>query len=223
LGISRAIHEPDLLHAAPDRVFSNESLLDELFALLFNGLVYPQIWEDPEVDMEALAITPGSHIVALASGGCNILSYLTADPARITAVDLSKAHVALNNLKLTAARQLPTADDFYRFFGAADEAANVDAYWEFIAPRLDAQSRVYWEKRAFGVGRARISLFARNVYRHGVLGRCIGTAHLVARLYGIRPGDVLRARTIEEQRSYFDAVLAPPANAAYCERGMPRP
>jgi S-adenosylmethionine-diacylglycerol 3-amino-3-carboxypropyl transferase len=209
LGISRAIHEPDLLHAAPDRVFSNESLLDELFALLFNGLVYPQIWEDPEIDMEALAITPGSHIVAIASGGCNILSYLTADPARITAVDLSKAHVALNNLKLTAARQLPTADDFYRFFGAADEAANVDAYWEFIAPRLDAQSRAYWEKRAFGVGRPRISLFARNVYRHGVLGRSISMAHMVARLYGIRPGDVLRARTIEEQRSYFDAVLAP--------------
>jgi S-adenosylmethionine-diacylglycerol 3-amino-3-carboxypropyl transferase len=32
---------------------------------------------------------------------------------------------------------------------------------------------------------------------------------MVARLYGIRPGDLLRARSIEEQRSYFDAVLAP--------------
>jgi S-adenosylmethionine-diacylglycerol 3-amino-3-carboxypropyl transferase len=209
LGISRAIDEPGISHEAPDRVFSNESLLDEIFALLFNGLVYPQIWEDPEIDMEALAITPASHIVAIASGGCNILSYLTANPARVTAVDLSKAHVALNNLKLTAARQLPTADDFYRFFGAANAPGNVDAYWQYIAPRLDAPSRAYWEKRAFGLGRPRISLFSRNLYRHGVLGRCIGMAHMVARLYGIRPGDLLRARTIDEQRGYFDAVLAP--------------
>ena len=35
-------------------------------------------------EMEALAIQPGDHIVAIASGGCNILSYLTGDPARIT-------------------------------------------------------------------------------------------------------------------------------------------
>ena len=88
MGISKAVHEADVLHAVPDRVFSNESMLDNLFARLFDGLVYPQIWEDPEVDMEALAIAPTSHIVAIASGGCNILSYLIADPARITAVDL---------------------------------------------------------------------------------------------------------------------------------------
>jgi len=66
LDISRAIDEPGISHEAPDRVFSNESLLDEIFALLFNGLVYPQIWEDPEIDMEALKITPASHIVAIA-------------------------------------------------------------------------------------------------------------------------------------------------------------
>jgi S-adenosylmethionine:diacylglycerol 3-amino-3-carboxypropyl transferase len=104
LDISRAIDEPGISHEAPDRVFSNESLLDEIFALLFNGLVYPQIWEDPEIDMEALEITPASHIVAIASGGCNILSYLTANPARITAVDLSKAHVAPRDYLETALR-----------------------------------------------------------------------------------------------------------------------
>ena len=35
--------------------------------------------------MEALAITPDSHVVTIASGGCNVLSYLTADPAKIPA------------------------------------------------------------------------------------------------------------------------------------------
>jgi S-adenosylmethionine-diacylglycerol 3-amino-3-carboxypropyl transferase len=190
--------------------FSREMLLEHLFAWAFKGLVYPQIWEDPDIDMEALAITPQCHVLAIASGGCNILSYLTADPLRITAVDLNVAHVALNRLKLAAAVHLPSWDTFYRFFGEADEKANVEAYWRFLAPHLDADTRAYWESRgAGGFGRRRISMFARNVYRHGLLGSCIGMGHAVARIYGVDPRDALRARSISEQRSFFDAAFAP--------------
>src|SRR5262245_58540305 len=66
-----------------NRALSRAGMAERLFALLFNGLVYPQIWEDPEVDMQALRIEPGDHLVTIASGGCNALSYLIADPARI--------------------------------------------------------------------------------------------------------------------------------------------
>ena len=86
-----------------NRALSREGLLERLFERLFRGLVYTQIWEDPEIDLEALALAPDCHVVAIASGGCNVLSYLTGDPNRITAVDLSRAHVALNRLKLVAA------------------------------------------------------------------------------------------------------------------------
>src|SRR5687767_5920376 len=37
-------------------VLSRAGLLEHLFAWLFRGLVYPQIWEDPEIDLEALGI-----------------------------------------------------------------------------------------------------------------------------------------------------------------------
>jgi len=33
---------------------SKRGLLESLFAQLFTGFVYPQIWEDPRVDLEAL-------------------------------------------------------------------------------------------------------------------------------------------------------------------------
>ncbi len=192
------------------KVMSREGMLEKLFERLFRGLVYAQIWEDPEIDLEAMALTPDCHIVAIASGGCNILSYLTADPARITAVDLSQAHVALNRLKLTAARKLPSWSDYYRFFGAADSAANPRAYDRQIAPHLDAESRAYWEARSLHRGgQRRISIFAKNAYRHGVLGRFIGAAHVAARAYGVNFNGLLAARTIEEQRRYFDTVLAP--------------
>jgi len=193
-----------------NRILSREGMLEVAFAWLFRGLVYPQIWEDPEIDMEALAITPDCHVVAIASGGCNILSYLIANPARITAVDLSKAHVALNRLKLAAARFLPGREAFYRFFGAADEPANIAAYWRFLVPRLDPETRGYWERRRLlGMGRRRISLFSRNVYRYGLLGHCIGFGHAVARAYGVDPSDVLRSRTLAEQRTFFETTLSP--------------
>jgi S-adenosylmethionine-diacylglycerol 3-amino-3-carboxypropyl transferase len=193
-----------------NRAFSREGLLERLFERLFRGLVYTQIWEDPEIDLEALTLGPDCHVVAIASGGCNVLSYLTGDPARITAVDLSRAHVALNRLKLVAAARLPSWRTFYRFFGAADDPANVAAYRQLIAPCLDPQSRAYWEGRSLQqFGRRRISIFARNAYRHGVLGRFIGLAHAAARLYGVDLRDLLSARSLEDQRRFFETMLAP--------------
>jgi S-adenosylmethionine-diacylglycerol 3-amino-3-carboxypropyl transferase len=191
-----------------NRTLSVQGMLEYLFTLAFKGLVYPQIWEDPAVDMEALAITPDSRVVTIASGGCNVLSYLIADPAHITAVDLSLAHVALNRLKLAAVRWLPSWQAFYRFFGEADTEANVAAYWRFLEPHLDAQTKAYWEGRNLW-GRRRISNFSRNIYHCGLLGHFIGLGHLVARLHGVDLRQILRARSLAEQRAFFETSLAP--------------
>ncbi len=189
---------------------SLEGLLEHLFAFAFKGLVYPQIWEDPEIDMEALEITPRCNVVAIASGGCNILSYLTADPARITALDLNVAHIALNRLKISAARSLPSWDEFFRFFGAADDERNIELYRQFIRPRLDPATRDYWDQRRYGgLGGARISMFATNIYRYGLLGRCIGLGHVVLRAYGIDPQEFLKTRSLHQQRRFFETRLAP--------------
>jgi S-adenosylmethionine-diacylglycerol 3-amino-3-carboxypropyl transferase len=139
-----------------------------------------------------------------------VLSYLIASPRAITAVDLNTAHVALNRLKLAAARHLPDWTTFYRFCGKADDPVNVEAYWQHLSPRLDADSRAYWEGRGvFGFGARRISMFKDNLYRHGLLGRFIGAGHAVARLYGVDLSDVLRARSLEEQRDFFTTSIAP--------------
>ena len=198
--ISKAVHRD---HAQP-----KARLLDKAFAMAFRGLVYPQIWEDPVVDMQALEIQPDSRIVTIASGGCNVLSYLTANPAQITAVDLNTAHVALNRLKLASVRHLPDYAHFRRFFAEADCAENVTAYHHHVAPHLDEASRRYWEGRDL-IGRRRIGGFSRGIYRYGLLGGFIGAAHLLARLYRIDLKAILAARTMEEQRLVFEEKLAP--------------
>jgi S-adenosylmethionine-diacylglycerol 3-amino-3-carboxypropyl transferase len=183
-------------------------MLERLFTLAFRGLVYPQIWEDPVVDMAALDIGADDRIIAIASGGCNVLSYLTADPSEIVAVDLNGAHVALGRLKICALQNLPDHASFRRFFGEANAHANIAAFDTLLRKRLDPVSRAWWERRD-ALGRRRISLFARGFYRYGLLGRFLGAAHAIARLHGLDASAVLKARSFAEQRELYARHLEP--------------
>lgn len=89
--LARALHRNPTL--------STNGMQERLFSFLFSGLVYPQIWEDPVVDMDALAIRREDHVVAIASGGCNVMSYICAQPARVTAVDLDPPPLNWSTLK----------------------------------------------------------------------------------------------------------------------------
>ncbi len=102
--------------------------------------------------------------------------YLAADPAHIVAVDLNPNHVALSQLKLTALERLPSYEQFFRFFGRADDKANRALFDQVLSRHLDGVTRAYWdETRAFR-GR-RIDMFTDDLYRHGLLGRFIGVLH----------------------------------------------
>jgi S-adenosylmethionine-diacylglycerol 3-amino-3-carboxypropyl transferase len=182
--------------------------LERAFTLAFRNLVYAQIWEDPVIDLEAMELTGDSRIATIASGGCNIMSYLTAKPRRIHAVDLNTAHVALNRLKYAAAAQLEDYDDFARFFVGSVDPRNADIYDAKLAPVLDARTRAYWEGRD-SFGRRRISVFARNIYQTGLLGRFIGMAHRIAKAYGVDPADITKCKTRDEQIAFFESRLAP--------------
>ncbi|SDA80386.1 DUF3419 family protein [Sinorhizobium sp. NFACC03] len=190
------------------KTFSLAGLSERLFGLLFSGLVYPQIWEDPIVDMEAMQLGPEHRIVTIGSGGCNMLTYLSAGPREIDVVDLNPHHIALNRLKLAAFRHLPSHKDVTRFLATQGTAANVQAFDLFIAPKLDTATRSYWNGRDL-TGRRRIGVFGRNIYRTGLLGRFIAASHLLARLHGVNPEEFVQAGSMREQRQFFDERLAP--------------
>ena len=198
--LDEAVHHNPLLSTA--------GFLERTFTFAFRQMVYPQIWEDPRADLEALELTPTSRIVTIASGGCNVLSYLTANPARVYAVDLNRTHIALNRLKLAAAVHLPNYATFLRFFGDAADRRNASLYSDLVAQHLDAESRTYWEGRDY-TGRRRISRFGRNFYRYGLLGRFIGAGHLAAKALGVDPGRIARATCYAEQRHIFATELGP--------------
>jgi S-adenosylmethionine-diacylglycerol 3-amino-3-carboxypropyl transferase len=196
--LEAAVHQHPRLHPV--------GMQERLFARLFEGLVYAQIWEDPVADMAALALKPGADMICIASGGCNAMSYLTADPASVTAVDLSPAHVALLRLKVAAAQCLDQPE-FHDFLARADQPGNPALFDQRIARHLDPETRAFWSARH--LGRRRIAMFARGFYRQGVLGRFIGAVHLMARVARIDFAPLLVAQTLEQQREFHAKRIDP--------------
>src|SRR6266481_36111 len=192
-----------------------ETVWDRIFAFWFRRLVYTQIWEDPEADLAALQLPLGSTIVTISSGGCNALSYLTAQPAQVYAVDLNEAHLSLLKLKLAGIRAFSGYSEFWQFFGEGASPSNARLYSDRLWPLLDQQARAYWDKRNI-IGRPRHAYFTDGFYRHGMLGRFIGLAHLVARFAGIDLAALLtgnvdapeRIEALDRLRSLFRSRLA---------------
>ena len=119
--------------------------LERLFTLMFEGFVYNQIWEDPNVDLDALALQLHHRLITIASGGCNVLNYLVANPRAIIAIDLNRNHVTLTKLKLAALENLPDYESFFRFFGVVKDKLNHEAFDDILSARLDEETQKYWE------------------------------------------------------------------------------
>lgn len=171
LALKRAVHRSPFASAS--------GLLERLFTLWFARLVYTQIWEDPRVDREALALTPESRVVAIASAGCNALAYLADDPATIDVVDLNPAHLALTRLKIAAMRHLPDHESVIRFLGAADEVDNETLYFRHLSPQLDEATRSFGRVAVFSPARGSRSSPAActgTAPPGASSARCIGSA-----------------------------------------------
>ena len=149
-------------------------------------------------------------MVTIASGGCNVLSYLTADPA---ADHRRRPQPRACGADQAEARRGAPAADLRRLLPLLRRGRREGQRRRL--PALPPRSRStprrarYWEGRGL-LGRRRITLFARDLYRHGLLGHFIGAAHLVARLYGADPRKMIAATTLAEQR----ALLRDGARAA---------
>lgn len=181
-------------------------LWDRLFMKAFEGLVYPQIWEDPESDMRALNLNKKSRIVCIASGGCNIMTYLTKQPEKIDGVDLNRHHIALNKLKHAAAKHLPDYETFFNMFGRANMKSNVENYDQYIAPNLQIDTRSYWSGRKFS-GVRRIKGFQKGFYRFGLLGTLIGFVHRFSNAFGKSPKKAFLAILDTEDQTERQAIF----------------
>jgi len=196
-----------------ESISTKRGLLQKLFAFWFDAFVYNQIWEDPRADLEALRLDENSRVLTISSGGCNALNYLLAGPQSVTAVDLNRHHVYLLNLKLAALQNLPTYENFFDFFGFGGTAEAEDLYKRWIAPRLDPDTRTFWESNSVIGGLIhgnRISFFRNGgLYDHSRNGFFLKFFHRYARVLGCKPARILDAETAGEQAAIFKDQIDP--------------
>ncbi|MEZ5537394.1 MAG: DUF3419 family protein [Thiolinea sp.] len=191
-----------------DSAASLQGIQQKMFRIWFNSFIYNQIWEDPAVDLQALQLQPDSQVLTIASGGCNILNYLTGSPARIVALDLNPYHLSLTGLKINALRWLPDHQAFYDFFGHADKPENIERYEQYIRLHLSDSEKAFWSGRSLN-GRRRISMFSDGLYRRTRFGYFMRFLHWLAARNGCEPQRLLAAQTPEEQREVFEKHIRP--------------
>lgn len=203
------------LHSAvqSEKLSSRKGLLQKLFALWFDAFVYNQIWEDPRVDIEALKIDGEARILTISSGGCNAMNYLVQVPEAVTAVDLNRHHIYLLNLKIAALEHLPSYEKFFCFFGVGKGENTHTDYLRYIRPHLDRETRDFWESNTLGGGYLygdRISFFTNGgLYEHSRNGYFLRFFHRLARLFGCRPDEVLKAGSPADQIRLYDRFVDP--------------
>src|SRR5688572_22791733 len=177
-----------------EHVATKQGFLQKLFAVWFDAFVYNQIWEDPRVDLQALKLDADSRVLTISSGGCNALNYLLAGPQAVTAVDLNRHHIYLLNLKIAAAKYLPSYEDFFAFFGEGKGANTGSQYLRYIARHLDKDTRNFWESNTLGGSLLygdRIGFFQNaGLYEHSRNGYFLRFFHKFSRLFGCRPEEL---------------------------------
>jgi S-adenosylmethionine-diacylglycerol 3-amino-3-carboxypropyl transferase len=195
-----------------DNLSSRCGISQRMFSWWFHSFVYNQIWEDPEVDLAALELTPDSRILTIASGGCNVLNYLAANPAAVVAVDLNPYHMYLTRLKLACLQHLPDHESFFNFFGHANHHDNLEKYKTFVSPHLDDVTRAYWESDNWlrrKRGKSRIHYFTENFYRYARSGYFLRFLHALGRVAKVDFSKLLTAQTLAEQEKIFAEEIAP--------------
>jgi S-adenosylmethionine-diacylglycerol 3-amino-3-carboxypropyl transferase len=191
---------------------SARGVLERLFTFWFDSFVYNQIWEDPRVDLKALELTSQSRILTISSGGCNVLNYLIHEPEVIHAVDLNRNHLSLLKLKLAALAHLPSYEDFFLFFGCADNERNRENYYRHLVRHLDAETRHFMEGgnilRRMLLG-PRISYFTKNFYDYTQLGFFLRFLHIIARTSRKDLSRLLTATNKKEQEIIYEETIEP--------------
>lgn len=161
-------------------------------------LVFTHNWEDPEADHAALKIKNGDAILAITSGGCNVLGFLLSDPELIYSIDINPAQSWLLELKIAAIKAL-NFDEFLSFAGLK-EHDNRTALYEKIKPYLSKEATEFWNGQH--------KIIEKGFFMNGKYERFIRLAGKFLNLLQGRKRvrGLFKEKTAKDQESYFDNV-----------------
>ncbi len=161
-------------------------------------LVFTHNWEDPESDHAALKIKSNDIVLAITSGGCNVLGFLLFDPEIIYSIDINPAQSWLLELKIAAIKSLGF-EDFVSFAGLKEHNNRLYLY-DKIKPFLSKEALEFWNRQD--------KILSQGFIMNGKYERFIRLAgKFINFLQGKkRVQGLFEEKTKEEQQIYFDKV-----------------
>ncbi|MEP7165028.1 MAG: DUF3419 family protein [Ferruginibacter sp.] len=161
-------------------------------------LVFAHNWEDPESDHAALKIRPNDSVLAITSGGCNVLGFLLFDPEIIYSIDINPTQSYMLELKIAAIKHLDF-EDFIAFAGLK-EHSNRTALYNRIRSSLSSEALEFWNGQD-------------KIITHGFImnGKYEGFIKLAGKFLNFLQGKnrvkgLFSDKSKEEQELYFDNV-----------------
>jgi len=175
---------------------------DLLERVVFHGIVFNMSWEDPEMDRQALQLTPDDTVLSITSGGCNPLNFLCQSPRQLIAIDGNPAQNALLELKLAAIATLDHAT-FFDIFAARRPGVVTSVYRRCLRPRLSSRAQQFWDDNLWMV--------YRGIYQFGKMGLATRLVRFLLPRLGVPPrqaDEFFELRSLARQRQYYDRYVA---------------
>lgn len=161
-------------------------------------LVFSQNWEDPICDHKALNIKSGDVVMAITSGGCNVLGFLQFDPKTIHSIDINAAQSYLLELKIGAVNQLGFGA-FQKLSGLMECQNRWDLY-ESFEEKLSDGAKKFW--------RSQKEIIEKGFLMNGRYDRFVKLSGKVLKILQgkKRINNLLERKSLEDQKKYYDRV-----------------
>lgn len=167
--------------------------------------MYAFAWEDPKEDLVSMNLGPSDNVLAITSGGCNLLEYTLQGVRNAWSVDMNPAQNHLFELKL-AAIKCPeiTYDDFWKMFG--------DGIHEDFSEILDLRLSPYLSRGAYRFWKNNVNSFEKKgLYFTGHSGVALSFVRFMIHLFRIEKSieKMLHAKTADECNTVWETEVKP--------------
>ena len=162
----------------------------------FSQVLYGQCWEDADVLLDGLNVSPGDTCISIASAGDNTLSLLSKKPEKVIALDLNPAQLACLELRVAAFREL-SHPELLELLGLSPSQRREELYQRCRLP-LSRVARQYWDHHqdAIRSGIATIGKMERyfTLFRRWILPLIHSDTNIRA---------LFQARTKDEREDFY--------------------
>lgn len=168
----------------------------------FRSIGYSNCWEDPEILQAALEVEPGDVCFSITSGGCNTLSLLLHDPARVLALDFNPSQNHLLRMKIAGFKALEYGE-LLELLGVRKSTRRHVLYHK-LRSELSLEARAFWDEH--------MVLIDKGVMFVGRLERyLLAFGKLMRTLYGRkRIRRLFDCGSLAEQRAFYDREIDGP-------------